>query len=68
MTITISMNTLGTGHARQNISEEIYNMFSNLTPDYLGIKNFSYDDPNGSSENLFSNFSTNNNKCITTSK
>ncbi|TVP40891.1 hypothetical protein [Candidatus Nitrosocosmicus arcticus] len=36
--ILISMNTLGTSHARQNISEEINYLFSNLTPDNLGVK------------------------------
>ena len=62
------MATLGTGHARQNISEEINNMFNNLTPGYLGVKNFSYDDSYGSSENFFSIYSTNNNKFTTTAK
>jgi len=39
------MNTVGTVYARQNISEEIYRMFNNLTPDYLGSKNSSYEYP-----------------------
>ena len=41
LTISILINTFNTTYARQNISEEIYSMFSNLTPGYLGIKNFS---------------------------
>ncbi len=47
LNISISTYTLGTVYAFQNISEEIYKMFSNLTPDYLGVKNFSYEHPGG---------------------
>jgi hypothetical protein len=47
LVVSILTNSLGTVYAHQNMSEEIYRMFSNLTPDYLGIKNFSYEHPDG---------------------
>jgi hypothetical protein len=34
----ILVNTLGTNHTRQNVSEEINYLFSDLTPDNLGDK------------------------------
>jgi hypothetical protein len=34
----ILVNTLGTNHTRQNVSEEINYLFSDLTPDNLGVK------------------------------
>ena len=40
-------NSLGTVYAYQNMSEEIYKMFGNLTPDYLGLKNFTSEYPGG---------------------
>ena len=40
LVLSFLTNSLGTVNAYQNMSEEIYKMFSNLTPDYLGIKNF----------------------------
>lgn len=60
----ISTNTLNTGHARQNISEEIHNMFSNLTPDYLGFKNFSYESPGGFSISSLPTINTSINSTI----
>ncbi len=59
--IFISTITLCTGHARQNISEEIYNMFNNLTPDYLGVKNFSYERPGGFSISSMPSINTSDN-------
>lgn len=61
LTISISTNILGTAHARQNISEEIYNMFSNLTPGYLGVKNFSYEHLGGFSISSLPSINTSNN-------
>lgn len=61
LTIFISTITLWTGHARQNISEEIYNLFSNLTPDYLGVKNFSYERPGGFSISSMPSINTSDN-------
>jgi hypothetical protein len=46
-TILVSNNSLETGYTSQNISEEIYKIFGNLTPDYLGFNNFSYEYPGG---------------------
>jgi hypothetical protein len=61
LNIVISTNTLGPIHAYQNISEEIYKMFSNLTPDYLGVKNFSYERPGGFSISSMPSINTSNN-------
>ena len=57
----ILTNSLGTVYERQNISEEIYIIFSNLTPDYLGIKNFSYEHPGGFSISSMPSINTSNN-------
>ena len=48
LTRSILMNIFGTVYARQNISEQIYKMFGNLTSDNLGSMNFSYEYPGGS--------------------
>ncbi len=61
LNIVISTNTLGPIQAYQNISEEIYKMFSNLTPDYLGVKNFSYERPGGFSISSMPSINTSNN-------
>jgi len=66
LTILISTNTLGTVHARQNISEEIYKMFGNLTPDHLGVKNFSYELPGGFSISSMPSINTSNNSITNT--
>ncbi len=66
LTIAISTNTLNIGHARQNISEEIYNMFGNLTPDHLGISNFSYERPSGFSISSMPSINTSNNSITNT--
>jgi hypothetical protein len=60
LNIVISTNTLGPIQAYQNISEEIYKMFSNLTPDYLGVKNFSYERPGGFSISSMPSINTSN--------
>jgi hypothetical protein len=62
--ISISTNIPGAVHARQNISEEIYHMFGNLTPDYLGVKNFSYDISNNISTNSLPSINTSNNSIM----
>ncbi|CAN5888550.1 hypothetical protein BH23THE1_BH23THE1_31920 [soil metagenome] len=62
--ISISTNIPGTVHARQNISEEIYHMFGNLTPDYLGFKNFSYELSNNSLTNSLPSINTSNNSTM----
>ena len=61
MIVSILSISLGTVYANQNISEEIYKMFNNLTPDYLGFKNFSYDHPGGFSISSMPSINTNNN-------
>lgn len=60
-TILVSNNSLETGYTSQNISEEIYKMFSNLTPDYLGFKNFSYEYPGGFSVSSMPSINISNN-------
>ena len=37
------MNTSYTVDAFQNMSNEINNFFNNLTPDYLGVNNYSFE-------------------------
>lgn len=64
LTISISTDIPGTAYARQNISEEIYHMFGNLTPDYLGFKNFSYDITNNISTNSLPSINTSNNSIM----
>ncbi|WP_458718684.1 hypothetical protein [Candidatus Nitrosocosmicus sp. R] len=59
--LSILSDSLGTVYARQNISEEIHKMFSNLTPDYLGFKNFSYEYPGGFSISSMPSINTSNN-------
>ena len=59
-------NSLGTVYAYQNVSEEINKMFSNLTPDYLGFKNFSYEYPGGFSIGSMSSINTSNNSISNT--
>ena len=61
LNIVISTNLVGPIQAYQNISEEIYKMFSNLTPDYLGVKNFSYERPGGFSISSMPSINTSNN-------
>ena len=61
LTVSISTDGLGTIYAHQNISEEIYKMFGNLTPDYLGFKNFSYERPGGFSISSMPSINTSNN-------
>jgi len=61
LTVSISTDGLGTIYAHQNISEEIYKMFGNLTPDYLGFKNFSYEYPGGFSISSMPSINTSNN-------
>ena len=41
------MNAVGTVYASHNISEQIYRMFGNLTPNNLGSMNFSNEYPGG---------------------
>ena len=60
LTISILINTLNTTYARQNISEEIYSMFSNLTPGYLGVKNFSSEHLGGFSISSMPKINTSN--------
>jgi len=66
LTIFVSTISLGTGYARQNISEEIYKMFSNLTPDHLGGKNFSYEHPGRFSISSMPSINTSNNSMTNT--
>lgn len=58
---SIFTNSLGTVYAYQNVSDEIHKMFSNLTPDYLGFKNSSYEYPGGFSIGSMSSINTSNN-------
>jgi hypothetical protein len=60
-TILVSNNSLETVYTSQNISEEIYKMFSNLTPDYLGFNNFSYEYPGGFSISSMPSINISNN-------
>jgi len=66
LTIFVSTIRLGTIYARQNLSEEIYNMFSNLTPDYLGGKKISYEHPGGFSIRSMPSIHTSNNSITNT--
>ena len=66
LTIFVSTISLGTGYARQNLSEEVYKMFSNLTPDYLGSKNFSYEHPGGFPISSMPSINTSNNSITNT--
>jgi hypothetical protein len=52
---------VGTIHADQNFPEEISKMFGNLTPDYLGVKNFSSEHPSGFSTSSMKSINTSNN-------
>ena len=61
MIVSILSNSLGIVYAYQNVSEEIYKMFSNLTSDYLGFKNFSYEHPGGFSISSMHSINTSNN-------
>ena len=61
LTISILINVIGTVYPRQNISEQIYKMFSNLTPDNLGSKNFSYEYPGEFSISSMPRINTSNN-------
>jgi hypothetical protein len=62
--ISISTNIPDTAYTSQNISEEIYHMFGNLTPDYLGFKNFSYELSNNISTNSLPSINTSNNSIM----
>ena len=42
LSILISVFTFSTSHGRQNISEEINFIFSDLTPNNLGVKEFRF--------------------------
>ncbi len=64
--VSILTNTFGIVYAHQNISEEIHKMFSNLTPDYLGVKNFSYELPGGFSISSMSSINSSNNSITST--
>ena len=59
--VSILTGGLGSANAYQNISEEIQKMFSNLTPDYLGFKNFSYEYPGGFSVSSMPSINISNN-------
>jgi hypothetical protein len=61
LNIIISTYTVGTIHAYQNISEDIYKMFSNLTPEYLGVKDFSSEPPGGFLISSMQSINTSNN-------
>ena len=61
LTVSFSTDGLGTVNAYQNISEEIYKMFGNLTPDYLGFNNFSYERPGGFSISSMPSINTSSN-------
>lgn len=58
--VSIISNGLGTVYANENVTEEIYKMFSNLTPDYLGSKNFSYEYSEGFSISSMPSINTSN--------
>jgi hypothetical protein len=60
LTISILTNAVGIVYARHNISEQIYKMFGNLTPDNLGSMNFSYEYPGGFSINSMSSINKTN--------
>ena len=60
LTISIFINTLNTTYARQNISEKVYSMFSNLTPDHLGFKNYSSEHLGGFSISSMPQINTSN--------
>lgn len=61
LTISILTITIGTVHAHQNISEQIYKMFSDLTPDNLGFKNLSFEHPGGFAISPMPGINTSNN-------
>ena len=61
LTRSILMNIFGTVYARQNISEQIYKMFNNLTPDNLRAMIFSYEYPGEFSINSMPRINMSNN-------
>ena len=66
LTIFVSTISLGTGYARQNISEEINKMFNILTQDHFVHKNFSYERPGGFSISSMTRVNTSNNSITNT--
>lgn len=60
-TLVDSTVTPATGYVRQNVSEEIHMMFSNLTPDHLGFKNFSNERSDGFSISSMPSINASNN-------
>ena len=60
LTMSILIDAGGTVYARQNISEQIYKIFGNLTPHNLGSMNFSYEYLSGFSISSMPSINTTN--------